>query len=132
VAEGTLVFDGEVVTEGGGFSSVRAGRTVDLSVHDGIELRVRGGGRTFERDGSDGTERRGREGTRRGSFPTTGFGETVRVPFDSLEETAHGEAVSPGPLKLSTVKSIGTDIIDRRDGPFRLEVDGIRAYRDEE
>jgi hypothetical protein len=44
VTEGTLVFDGEVVTEGGGFSSVRAGRKVDLSGHNGIELRVRGGG----------------------------------------------------------------------------------------
>jgi hypothetical protein len=45
--------------------------------------------------------------TRRGSFPTTGSWETVRVPFDSLEETAHGEPVSPGPLNLSAVKSIG-------------------------
>jgi hypothetical protein len=132
VTEGTLVFDGEVVTEGGGFSSVRAGRNVDLSGHNGIELRVRGGGRTFELDVSDGTESRGREVTRRGSFPTTGSWETVRVPFDSLEETAHGEPVSPGPLNLSAVKSIGIYIIDGKDGPFRLEVDWIRAYRDEE
>jgi hypothetical protein len=130
-AEGTLVFDGEVVTEGGGFSSVRARREVDLSGYDGIELRVRGGGRTFELDVSDGTESRGREVTRRGPFPTTGSWETVRVPFDSLEETAHGEPVSPGPLNLSAVKSIGIYIIDGKDGPFRLEVDWIRAYREE-
>ena len=132
VTEGTLVFDGEVVTEGGGFSSVRAGRKVDLSGHNGIELRVRGGGRAFELDVSDGTESRGREVTRRGSFPTTGSWETVRVPFDSLEETAHGEPVSPGPLNLSAVKSIGIYIIYGKDGPFRLEVDWIRAYREEE
>jgi NADH dehydrogenase [ubiquinone] 1 alpha subcomplex assembly factor 1 len=44
VADGTLVFTGEVVTEGGGFTSVRAARQVDLSGYDGIELRVRGGG----------------------------------------------------------------------------------------
>ena len=131
-AEGTLVFDGEVVTEGGGFSSVRAGRKVDLSGYDGIELRVRGGGRTFELDVSDGTESRGREVNRRGPFPTTGSWKTVRVPFDSLEETAHGEPVSPGPLNLAAVTSIGIYIIDGKDGPFRLEVDWIRAYREEE
>ena len=73
VTEGTLVFTGEVVSEGGGFSSVRAGRQVNLSGYDGIELRVRGGGRTFELDVSDGTESRGREVNRRGPFPTTGF-----------------------------------------------------------
>jgi NADH dehydrogenase [ubiquinone] 1 alpha subcomplex assembly factor 1 len=132
VAEGMLVFTGEVVTEGGGFSSVRAGRQVDLSGYDGIELRVRGGGRTFALDVSDGTESRGREVTRRAPFPTTGSWETVRVPFDALEETAHGEPVSPGPLNRSAVTSIGIYIIDGKDGPFRLEVDWIRSYREEE
>jgi len=131
-AEGTLVFTGEVVTEGGGFSSVRAGREVDLSGYDGIELRVRGGGRTFELDVSDGSESRGREVNRRGPFPTRSSWETVRVPFDSLEESAHGEPVSPDPLDLSAVKSIGIYIIDGKDGPFRLEVDWIRAYREAE
>ncbi|MFB6229998.1 MAG: CIA30 family protein [Salinibacter sp.] len=132
VAEGALVFTGKVVTEGGGFSSVRAGRQVDLTGYDGIELRVRGGGRTFELDVSDGTESRGREVTRRGSFPTSGSWETVRVPFDALEESAHGEPVSADPLDLSAVKSIGIYIIDGKGGPFRLEVDWIRAYREAE
>ncbi len=131
VAEGALLFTGTVVTEGGGFSSVRAGRQVDLSGYDGIELRVRGGGRTFELDVSDGTESRGREVTRRGSFPTSDSWETVRVPFDALEETAHGRPVSADPLDLSAVKSIGIYIIDGIDGPFRLEVDWVRAYRED-
>jgi len=132
VTEGTLVFTGEVVTEGGGFSSVRADGQVDLSGYDGIELRVRGGGRTFELDVDDGTRSRGREVNRRGPFPTTGSWKTVRVPFDALEESAHGEPVSTDPLDLSAVKSIGIYIIDGKDGPFRLEVDWIRAYREAE
>jgi len=132
VTEGTLVFTGEVVTEGGGFSSVRARRQGDLSGYDGIELRVRGGGRTFELNVGDGTRSRGREVNRRGPFPTTGSWKTVRVPFASLEETAHGEPVSVDPLDLSAVTSIGIYIIDGKDGPFRLEVDWIRAYREEE
>jgi hypothetical protein len=132
VANGTLVFTGEVVTEGGGFSSVRARRSVDLSGYDGIALRVRGGGRTFALDVDDGTRNRGREVTRRGPVPTTGAWETVRVPFDTLEASAHGEAVSVDPLDRSAVTSIGIYIIDGQDGPFRLEVDWIRAYRETE
>ncbi|WP_245850220.1 CIA30 family protein [Longimonas halophila] len=127
---GTLVFTGEVVTEGGGFSSVRAEREVDLSDYDGIELRVRGGGRTFELDVDDGTRSRGREVNRRGPVPTSGSWATVRVPFDSLETSAHGEPVRVDPLDRSAVTSIGVYIIDGQDGPFRLEVDWIRAYRE--
>lgn len=128
---GTLVFTGEVVTEGGGFSSARASRHVDLSGYDGIELRVRGGGRTFQLDIDDGTRSQGREVTRRGPVPTMSSWETVRVPFSSLKQTAHGEPVSAGPLDLSAVMSIGVYIADGKDGPFRLEIEWIRAYRQE-
>lgn len=129
VSDGTLVFTGEVVTQGGGFSSVRASLQEDLSDYDGIALRVRGGGRTFELDVDDGTRSRGREVNRRGPFPTSRSWETVRVPFDALTESAHGEPVRVDPIDLSAVASIGIYIIDGKDGPFRLEVDWIRAYR---
>jgi len=132
VVGGTLVFTGEVVTEGGGFASVRARKQMDLSGYDGIELRVRGGGRTFELDVDDGTRSRGREVTRRGPVPTGGSWQTVRVPFDSLEQSAHGEPVNAGPLDRSAVESIGIYIADGTDGPFRLEVDWIRTYRETE
>ncbi|NBB87007.1 MAG: CIA30 family protein, partial [Bacteroidetes bacterium] len=128
IADGTLVFTGDVVTEGGGFTSVRAARRVDLSGYDGIELRVRGGGRTFALDVDDGTRSRGREVTRRGPVPTTDAWETVRVPFTSLQASAHGQRVRVDPLDPSAVQSIGIYIIDGQDGPFRLEVDWIRAY----
>ena len=131
VADGTLVFTGEVVTEGGGFTSVRAERDVDLSDYDGLELRVRGGGRTFEVDVDDGTQSRGREVNRRAPVPTTESWETVRVSFADLETTAHGEPVTVDALDLSAVRSLGIYIIDGNDGPFRLEVDWIRAVRDD-
>lgn len=128
---GALVFTGTVVTDGGGFTSVRAAQRVDLSGYAGIELRVRGGGRTFELDVDDGTRSRGREVNRRGPVPTSDTWETVRVPFASLEESAHGQPVSVAPLDLAAIRSIGIYIVDGKDGPFRLEVDWIRAYRDE-
>lgn len=129
VADGSLVFTGEVVTRGGGFTSVRAERPSDLSDYDGIELRVRGGGRTFELDVDDGTRHRGREVNRQAAFPTADEWATVRVAFDNLETTAHGEPVSVDPLDLSGVQTLGIYIADGIDGPFRLEVDWIRAYR---
>ena len=132
VDEGMLVFTGEVVTEGGGFTSVRAERQVDLSGYDGIELRVRGGGRTFELDVDDGTRSRGREVNRRGPIPTSDAWDVVRVPFAALETSAFGNPVSVGPLDRSAVESIGIYIIDGNDGPFRLEADWIRAYREGE
>jgi hypothetical protein len=47
---GVLRFTGELVTRGGGFASVRNEGRLDLEGYDGLELRVRGGGRTFEVD----------------------------------------------------------------------------------
>ena len=131
IAEGRLVFTGEVVTAGGGFTSVRAPKQADLSGYDGIALRVRGGGRTFELDVDDGTRSRGREVTRRGSIPTTSAWETVQVSFDALKQSAHGEPVSAGPLNRAAIKSIGIYIIDGKDGAFRIEIDKIWAYRSE-
>jgi hypothetical protein len=129
IANGTLVFTGEVVTEGGGFSSVRAAQQVDLSDYDGIALRVQGGGRTFEIDVDDGTRSRGREVNRRGPIPTSDSWTTVRIPFDALQTSAHGEPVTVDALDRASVQSIGVYIIDGQDGPFRLEIDWIRAYK---
>lgn len=128
VADGTLAFTGELVTQGGGFTSVRADREADLSGYDGLELRVRGGGRTFELDVSDGTRQGWRQVSRRAAFPTTTDWQTVRVPFASLETSVFGQSVRAHPLDASAVESIGLFIVDGIDGPFRLEVDWIRAY----
>ncbi|MEM6646916.1 MAG: CIA30 family protein [Bacteroidota bacterium] len=129
IQDGMLVFTGEVVTQGGGFTSTRAWHDVDLSGFDGLELRVRGGGRTFEVDVDEGLRDRGREVNRRGAFPTTDEWAVVRVPFALLRDTAHGNPVDVPPLDLSAIVSIGIYIVDGQDGPFQLEIDEISAYR---
>lgn len=128
IAEGALTFTGEVVTQGGGFTSVRGERAADLSAYDGIEMRVRGGGRTFELDVDDGTQHRGREVNRQAPFPTTEDWATVRIPFADLEMTAHGDPVTVDALDRTAIQTLGIYIADGIDGPFRLEVDWIRAY----
>lgn len=129
IEEGVLRFTGTLVTQGGGFTSVRAARSADLEGYDGIELRVRGGGRTFEVEVGDGTRWRGRTVSRRAPFETQTAWQWVRVPFSALRTTVFGRPVSAPSIDLSNVERIGLYILDGQDGPFRLEVDAIRAYR---
>jgi hypothetical protein len=128
IEDGMLRFTGTLVTQGGGFTSVRADRSVDLERYDGLELRIRGGGRTFEIEVDDGTRNRGRTVSRRAPFGTGAEWALVRIPFSSLRTTVFGQPVSAPPIDLKNVKRIGLYILDGQDGPFRLEVDSIRAY----
>ncbi len=128
VEDGTLRFTGTLVTRGGGFTSLRASRVVDLTGEEGLELRVRGGGRRFEVEVDDGTRVYGRNVSRRASFPTTEEWTVVRVPFSALRSTFRGEPVNAPPLDPARIQRLGLYMADGQDGPFRLEVDFIRSY----
>ena len=133
IEDGTLVFTGDVVTEGGGFTSVLQDRDADLSGADGLELRVRGGGRTFEVEVDDGTrDDRGRQVSRRAPFETADEWEVFRVPWSAFETSVFGEPHDAAPLDPAAVQAFGLYIIDGQDGPFRLEVDWIRTYVEDE
>jgi NADH dehydrogenase [ubiquinone] 1 alpha subcomplex assembly factor 1 len=128
VEGGTLRFTGTLVTRGGGFTSVRARRVMDLTGHDGLELRVRGNDRQFEVEVDDGM--RGSRGSlsRRAPFMASEEWTLVRVPFTSLRDTVFGQAVNAPRIDLARIQGVGLYIADGRDGPFRLEVDFIRTY----
>jgi hypothetical protein len=128
VAEGTLRFTGTLVTQDGGFTSVRARRDIDLTGQEGIELRVRGSGRQFEVEIDDGTRTYGRTISRRAPIATTAEWTLVRVPFSALRSTIFGRAVNAAPLDLARIRGVGLYIADGKDGTFRLEVDYIRSY----
>jgi hypothetical protein len=128
VQDGTLRFSGTLVTQGGGFTSVRARRDVDLTGHLGLELRVRGSGRQFEVELDDGAEAYGRRISRRAPFPSTAEWAVVRVPFSALRSTIFGRAVNAPPIDLAHIRRVGLFMIDGRDGAFSMEVDYIRAY----
>lgn len=129
VEAGTLRFTGTLVTQGGGFTSVRARRAVDLTGEDGLELRVRGSGRPFEVELDDGQRRFGRTVSRRAPVPTTAEWTVVRVPFSALRNSIFGQPVNAPPIDLTRIQSVGLYMLDGRDGPFRVEVDYIRSYR---
>lgn len=130
IEEGRVRFWGELVTRGGGFTSVRTQASLNLAAYDGVELRVRGGGRTFEVEISDGQRFRGRTISRRAAFKTDGEWTTVRIPFSALRASVFGQPIQAPPLNQSRVRGIGLYILDGIDGPFELEVDEIRVYRD--
>lgn len=128
VEGGTLQFTGTLVTRGGGFTSIRAPRVVDLTGYEGLELRVRGNGRAFEVEVGDGLRAARGNVSRRASFMASEDWTVVRVPFSALRSTVFGQAVRAPAIDLSRIQSLGLYIADGRDGPFRLEVDFIRAY----
>ncbi|MEO1571395.1 MAG: CIA30 family protein [Bacteroidota bacterium] len=130
IESGVLRFHGTLVTQGGGFTSIRISRAADLSAYDGVELRVRGGGRTFEVEVDDGTMRGWRRVSRQAPFETTPEWTWVRVPFSALGTTVWGQPVNATPIDVASVEAFGFYIVDGIDGPFELEVEAIRAYRD--
>ncbi len=129
VADGTLRFTGTLVTQGGGFTSVRARRAIDLTDQIGLELRVRGSGRQFEVELDDGVRSDGRRSiSRRAAFASATDWTVIRVPFTTLRNTVFGRTVNAPPIDLARIRGVGLYIADGQDGPFRLEVDYIRAY----
>lgn len=129
IEDGVLRFAGTLVTRGGGFTSVRTTRALDLSAYAGVELRVRGGGRGFEVNLVDAAAFRGRRISRRAAFPTSEEWSVVRVAFAELRPSFRGRALEVATIDPGAVRELGLFIADGRDGPFRLEVDWIRGYR---
>ncbi len=132
VEDGVLCFTGTLVTQGGGFTLARARRRFDLTGTTALELRVRGSGRRFDVELDDGTRGYGRSVSRRASFPTTREWTVVRVPYAAFRSTIFGRAVNAPPLDPARIEGVGLYMADGTDGPFRLEVDWIRAVGDDD
>lgn len=130
-ANGSAVFRGTVsLADGGGFASVR-GRSgeLDAGAHDGLLVRVRGDGRIYRlRLRTDDAH----EGVGyQASFPTRpGQWQEIRLPFAAFAASFRGRAVPEAPpLDPDRIRRLGFLIADRQEGPFRLEVAWIAAYR---
>jgi len=138
-ADSAMRFSGEVVTAGGGFTSVRL-RTIgdELIGTNRIVLRVRSDDRTYSVTFNDapGTRRRIAHGADISSDGTTdvtteadGGWSTVEVLYDDLRATVFGQPVDAPAFDPEQVSEIGIIISDGVDGPFALEVDWIDACR---
>ena len=128
--EGTGVFAGVLSLENnGGFASVRAvvGRR-DLSDDAGLEIRVRGDGRTYQLrlrtdDRFDGIAYR--------AYFETSDGEwtTARIPFAEFVPTFRGRTLTDvPPLDTSRIHQVAFMLADKKPGSFSLEIDFVRPW----
>lgn len=129
--DGILRFFGTLSLENnGGFSSLRTGIVkLDLGGAEGVILRVRGDGRTYQvRLGTD-AEYRGREMSFQAGFPTAkGEWTEVKVPFKRFIGTWRGMDLPDKTFDPSRIRRLGLILADKNEGPFELRVDWIRAY----
>ncbi len=116
----------------GGFASVRATPAeTDLAAWSGLELRVRGDGRTYQvrlrtNGRFDGVAYRALLPTKAGEWLT------VQLPFTAFEPTFRGRILRDvPPLDTGNIVQLTLMIADKTQGPFRLEVGRVSAWLDE-
>ena len=129
---GIGVFEGVVSLEqGGGFASVRSRPAqVDLGGYDGLEVRTRGDGKRYRFRLRTGPNLQGV--AYQVSFETeAGVWQSTRFGFEMFRPTFRGREVPEAPpLDVSSITSFGWLIAEEQAGPFRLEIDRVRAYKE--
>ncbi len=125
-----LVFTGSTNTNGGGFSSIRSRPgALGLSGKDGVMIRFKGDGRTYK----FGLQMAGSRATYRADFDTKADSkgwQVARIPFNAFGASWRGMKLPRDryPLKKDKIESLGVMIYDKKDGPFKLQVDWIKTY----
>ncbi|MEL6687377.1 MAG: CIA30 family protein [Pseudomonadota bacterium] len=120
-----MVFTGNINTNGGGFSSLRARIAPrPLAGTTGFNLKVRSEGRPYRMTFRTSERWRGRSVSYQAPIPRSNETEwtEVRVSFEDMETSVFGRSVRAAPFDPSDVREIGIILADGRDGPFRLEI----------
>ncbi|MEM9110924.1 MAG: CIA30 family protein [Planctomycetota bacterium] len=128
--DGIVTFSGKTNTDGGGFSSIRSKPAAfDLAGQAGLYLRVKGDGRTYKASvRTDVTFRRWSVPFRADFETVKGEWAEVFIPFENFTPSFRGRELNPAPeLDPSKVQSLGLMIYDKKDGPFEIQVDWIKA-----
>jgi len=111
----------------GGFASVRArGSQLQLGDGDAIVARVRGDGREYSLNLYTPTRRiafsyRTKFKTKKDEWIE------VRLPLDQFVATSFGRVLRNQSLDPAKVNGIGILLGDKKSGPFKLEIDWIKA-----
>ena len=129
--DGILRFFGTLSLENnGGFSSLRTGDVkLDLSGAEGVMLRVKGDGRSYQVRLSTDAEYRGNEMSFQAGFPTTkGEWTEVKIPFGRFTGSWRGTELPDKTFDPSKIRRLGLQLADKKAGPFELHVDWIRTY----
>lgn len=127
IVDGVLVFDGTIVTQGGGFSSVRGLVAGRLTGATELVLRVRTDGRSYELLADDAESRRQRVTHYRPIVVEGTDWQQVSVPLTGMEARVFGTPVDAAPFQPDLATEIGVILADGLDGPFSFEIDWIDA-----
>ncbi|RZO15352.1 MAG: CIA30 family protein [Verrucomicrobiaceae bacterium] len=126
----SLIFKGNLsLKNNGGFSSIRSKRTsLDLSSYKGIKIRTRGDGRNYKiRLESDSKYRRMAVSFQHEFTTVKGEWSEIFIPFEKLKASFRGWNLPNMQFNSKTIKRVGIIIADKKEGPFELEVDWIKA-----
>lgn len=130
IHDGVLEFTGSLSLENnGGFAQVRiVNLGYDLSGKEGMKLRVMGDGRTYQLRLATDARHRGSRISYSVEFPTeAGKWTKVEVLFADLKPSHHGRRLSGPAVNLSQIEEMSFLIGDKREGPFSLKVDWMKA-----
>jgi monofunctional biosynthetic peptidoglycan transglycosylase len=124
------LFQGNVSLENyGGFASMRSHpRVFELAGSNGLIIRVNG-------DGKDYRLRLRTDKNYDGIAYQTHFSTeqdrwiTARLSFEAFTPVFRGMVVNDAPpLDITAIRRIGFMIADKQSGPFRLEIEWVKAY----
>ena len=130
IREGVLLFQGSLsLQNNGGFAQVGIQDLgCDLSGKEGMKLRFLGDGRTYELRFATNARYRGSRIAYRVEFPTkAGEWTEVKLRFADLRPSHRGNALDGPPVDLSQLEEVSILIGDKRETPFALKVDWMKA-----
>ena len=128
--DNTLIFSGEINTDGGGFSSLRLLLEPEQLVGiDRVRFRARSDGRPYMVTFDDNVRARDRRVSHRAEIPflATDDWQTATVTFDALFPAIFGRPIEDTPFQPELATRMGIMISDGQDGPFSLQVDWIEV-----
>jgi len=127
----SLLFKGNIsLQNNGGFSSFRiAGKLWDLSAWKGVEILVKGDGRTY------GLRATTDETFLRSSVSFTADFKTVKdewvklqIPFSKMKASWRGRKLDRN-FDPAQIKGLGIILADKQAGKFALEIESISAWK---
>lgn len=129
--DGKMRFIGFVSLENyGGFASTRtAPKDHALEGYKGLEVRVKGDGKTYKFRIRTNNNFDGAAYTINFT-PKEGEWQTFSIPFEDMEATFRGRLLVDYPaINPSNIRQLGILIADKQEGNFKLEVDWIKALK---
>ena len=128
--QGNGVFRGNLSLENnGGFSWLKAvNPEMDLKGSEGIKIRIKGDGRKYALTLKNPDRQRVMYFA---SFfeTTSGEWEEISLPLKSFKGYFYGQNVNAiSAMNVEKMKEIGIILLDKKQGPFELEIDWIKKF----